>query len=291
MRSMQKNEPITHNTQFQVVAIARQKHQRAYHHKEPSSNRGLLLAASAAATATFILAQGADHSQCNQSSDSEHRKYDEVIYGNVISKDWPKVTALYEEMIAQGVTPTLQVSLWAAAAYIHADQEYKAAPLIESLAKDPATGSARLFWASAYTTIERWQTALALLKEPMPDETLDRVRHCHLCSIYMRTHRLEDVKSAMKERQHLREADVEWLQEDDVWADYTYDSEEVHMNSTLVMHSIYGDVLGSFQILDDILSKGYVVDAMFYEILSISCEVHGRSDLLPLLRVLKANML
>jgi hypothetical protein len=213
--STQRNEPITHNMQYQVTAIARQKHQRAYHHKKTCTKKGLLLAASAAATATFVLAQEPKHLQCHQSSDSKHSQHDELVFERSMSDDWSEVAVLYEEMIAKGVTPAVQTSLWAVAAYIDADQECTALPIIEGLAEGAPNGSARLLWANAYMRAERLQSALYILKDPMPTEGLDRARHYHLCSIYYLTSRLDDLERAMQQREPSRETDLAWLREID----------------------------------------------------------------------------
>jgi pentatricopeptide repeat protein len=99
------------------------------------------------------------------SAHTNHDIYAELIGASAIADDWSKVAALYEEMIAEGLTPTHQTSLWAISAYIGADQEYKASTIIDSLVKVLPNGSARLLWAGAYIDTERWQTALELFGE------------------------------------------------------------------------------------------------------------------------------
>jgi hypothetical protein len=290
--STQRNEPITHNMQYQVTAIARQKHQRAYHHKEAYTKKVLLLAASAAATATLVLAPEPDHSQCQQSSDSKHSRYDELIYERSMSDDWAKVAALYEEMITKGLIPTLQTSLWAVAAYIDADQEYEALPIIEGLAEGAPNGAARLLWANAYMRAERAQIALDILKEPMPTEGLDRARHYHLCSIYYLTDRLEDLEQVMQQRQPFREAHLAWLREIDfpaIMSDTGPVPDELVKFGMLLIYTVYGNQSSSFQILDSMISEGYVLDDKTYDLLNSSCKVHGRTDLQPLLWLMKSR--
>eukprot|EP00953_Heterococcus_sp_UTEX-ZZ885_P026449 14279-Heterococcus_DN1.PRE.1 len=288
--STQRNEPITHNMQYQVTAIARQKHQRAYHHKKAYTKKGLLLAASAAATATFVLAQEPEHSQCHQSSDSKHSQYDELIFERSMPDEWSEVAVLYEEMIAKGATPAVQTALWAAAAYIAADQECTALPIIEGLAEDAPNGAARLIWANAHMRAERAQTALYLLKEPMLTEGLDRARHYHLCSIYYLTSRLDDLERAMQQRELFREADLAWLRDIDfpaIMSDTGPVPDTFVEFGMLVMYTIYGNLSGSFKILDSLISEGYELDTKTYDLLNISCKVHGRTDLQPLLWLMK----
>jgi hypothetical protein len=288
--STQRNEPIAHNMQYQVTAIARQKHQRTYHHQKAYTKNGLLLAASAAATATFVLAQEPDRSHCHQSSDNKHGQYDELIYERSMSDDWSKVAALYEEMVAAGATPALQSSLWAVAVYINADQECTALPIIEGLAEGAPNGAARLLWANAYMRAERAQTALYILQDPMPTEGLDRARHYHLCSIYYLTSRLDDLERAMQQREPSREADLAWLREIDfpaIMSDTGPVPDTFVEFGMLVMYTIYGNLSGSFKILDSLISEGYELDTKTYDLLNISCKVHGRTDLQPLLWLMK----
>eukprot|EP00953_Heterococcus_sp_UTEX-ZZ885_P037897 19458-Heterococcus_DN1.PRE.3 len=142
--SVQKNEPITHNMQYQVTAIARQKYQRAYHHQNAYTNKGRLLATSVAAIATFVLAQESDRSHCYQSSGGQQKNYEELIGVTSMKSDWSKVAGLYEEMIAERLIPAPQTSVWAIAAYVNANEEYKASPIIDSLAENLPNGGARL---------------------------------------------------------------------------------------------------------------------------------------------------
>jgi hypothetical protein len=294
--SVQKNEPITHIMQYQVTAIARQKHEHAYHHQEAYTNKGQLLAASAAAIATFVVAQEADRSQCHQSSGGQQKDYDELVLSSFESEDWPKVAALYEEMIGESATPRSQTSLWAAAAYIDADQEHKALPIIEKLTGSAPKGSTRMVWASAYMTAGRWHTALDLLQEPMHNVVLDRWRHYLLCTTYLLTNRLEDLKTAIEHREHLRAGDLDWLRSKDLRVIMRAnvlapDKLMIVLQGTakLVMPAVYGDILGALNILDEFLSEGRAVDDLYYDLLSVCCEAHGRSDLLPTLQLLKQS--
>jgi hypothetical protein len=121
----------------------------------------------------------------------------------------------------------------------------------------------------------------------MPDMASDWARHYHLCIVYIRTEDLDALRSAMEQRQHLRAADIAFLHEHD------FDSihlsgvpEEIQMFAVLVIHAVFVDLAEAFQMLDGALSIEHLLIDKLCDFLSICCEAHGRSDLLPTLQLL-----
>eukprot|EP00953_Heterococcus_sp_UTEX-ZZ885_P037898 19458-Heterococcus_DN1.PRE.4 len=118
----------------------------------------------------------------------------------------------------------------------------------------------------------------------------DSLRHLYLCNIYILTDNSDALRSAMEQRQHLRAADIAFLQEMDLDSlQLSGLPDELNMNVLVLIHAVFGDLSKAFKILDESLSTGLELEDAFYVILSICCEAHGRTDLLPTLQLLKQS--
>jgi hypothetical protein len=203
----------------------------------------------------------------------------------------------YEEVLAKGLTPTEESMIQAAKAYVLSEKYKEGLHLIDSLTQQgyqPVESIERNIWAEAYASTDRWNEATAILQAPMYDDAKqDHYRHYYLCNIYTQTNDMVSLKRIIAERKETRSVDVARLNamraSQGVQAISVTRSAHARHTYRLMMFAYSGDIKSALAEIGQMQLENVSPTELQLKALSIACELNGRLDLLPLIKLMSVQ--
>jgi hypothetical protein len=184
----------------------------------------------------------------------------------------------------------------AAKAYVLFEEYKEGLHLIDSLTQQgyqPVESIERNIWAEAYASTGRWHEAIAILQAPMYDAKQDHYRHYYLCNIYTQTNDMVSLKRIIAERKEKRSVDVARLNamraSQGVQAISVIRSTHARHTYRLMMFAYSGDIKSALADIGQMQLEDVSPTELQLKALSIACELNGRLDLLPLIKLMSAQ--
>jgi hypothetical protein len=153
----------------------------------------------------------------------------------------------------------------------------------------PKDSRERNIWTRAYLSVGRWQMAAILLQAPMRDAQQDHYRHFHLYNIYTNTDDMAALKGIIAKRKEQRSDDLARIHADSAAQGAISMDARARRTYRLMMLAYSGDIKGALAEIGQMQMDKVEPTAEHYKILSIACELHGRLDLLPLIKLMSAQ--